>query len=103
MGHTSEDFPIHPHGIVLPLAVERMLDASVDRDETGFIEALDLPGRPRSEPVVRFFLLVAIIYFFLKEPVLVVNAIAIAWHVQSGQGIQETGRQTAEPTIAQGG
>ena len=103
MGHTDQDFPIHPHGIVLPIAVERMLDASVHRNEAGFIDALDLPGRPRGEPVVRSFLLIAIPDFLLKETVLIVNAIPIAWHVQGGQGVEKTGRQTTAPAIAESG
>ena len=103
MGDTDEDFPIHPHGIVLPIAVECMLNASVHRNKAGFINALDLPWRPRGEPVVRSFLLVAIIDLLLKETILIVNAIAIPRHVQGGQGVQETGRQTTEAAIAQGG
>ena len=46
-----------------------MLDAPVNRDETGFISNARLPGRPRGEPVVQSFLLIAIIDFLLKETI----------------------------------
>src|SRR5215471_18044076 len=103
MGYTDENFPIHPHRIILTITVESVLDASIHRHKAGLIMALDLPGCAIGEPVVWPFFLVAIADFLLKETVLIVNAVPVAGHVQGGQGIKETGRQTTKPAVAERG
>jgi hypothetical protein len=77
MRNADEDLPIHPHGVVDALAIDAMLDTSIDGHQAGFIGAWDLPGRALRQPVIGFLYLISVVYFLLEKTVLIVDAIAL--------------------------
>src|SRR5262249_42207073 len=78
------------------------LDVTVDRHDTRFIRALDLPGYTMGAPEIGLFFLIAVLNFLPEEAIVVVNAVPIAWHPERCQGVEETRGETTEPTIPEG-
>ena len=103
VGHADQEPPVQPHRVVLAPAVDPVLDAAIDGDEAGLLGPLDLPGRREGEPVVRLLLLLAVLDLLAEQAVLVVDAVAVAGHVERGQRIEEAGREPAQPAVAERG
>ena len=101
VGHADQEPPVQPHRVVLAPAVYAVLDAAIDGDEARLLGPLDLPGRREGAPVVRLFPLVAVVDLLAEQPVVVVDAVAVAGHVERGQRVQEAGREPAEPAVAE--
>ncbi len=103
VGHADQEPPVQPHRVVLAPAVHPVLDAAVDGDQARLLGPLDRPGRREREPVVRLLRLLAVLDLLAEQAVLVVDAVAVAGHVERGQRIEEAGREPAQPAVAERG
>src|SRR6185503_20664408 len=92
-----------PHRVVASLRVLAVLDATVDRHHAGLVGARDLPGRAVDEPVIRLLALLAVLDLLAEEPELVVDAVAVAGHVQGGHRIEEARGEAPEAAVAERG
>src|ERR1700730_2187517 len=102
VGDTNEDFPIHPHRVVVAVAIEAVLNSAIKRNQAGFVRAGDLPRAALRQPVVWLLALITVVDFLFEQAVLVVDPISVTRHAESGQGIQKARGQSAQPTVAQG-
>src|SRR6202007_2933077 len=78
--HANDDPAVDPAWHALAVT-----HAPVDRHTTRLIRALDLPGRAMGAPEVGLFFLIAVVNFLPEEAIVVINAVAIARHPESGQ------------------
>jgi len=67
------------------------------------VHPLDLPRVAVAEPVVRNLDLVAVLDDLLEDAVVVSDAVAPGWQVESGEGVQEAGCQSPQASVAQSG
>src|SRR5262249_2810651 len=83
--HANDDARVDPAWHTLAV-----IHVAVDRYRARFIRALDLPGRAMGAPEVGLFFLIAVVDFLPEEAIVVVNAVAIAWHPERGERVEET-------------
>jgi len=69
----------------------------------GVLGSAELQGIAVLKPVVRDFLLVAVLDLLLEHAVVITDAAAVGRIVEGGKGIQETCSQTAETAVAERG
>jgi len=79
-----------------------ILHPAVEGHDHGLVPAFELQGHAFGQPVVRAFHLPVVFDGLLEQAEFVVDAIAVAGHVQGGQGIEEAGGQPAQPAITEG-
>ena len=84
-------------------ALPRLLHPSIERDDDGFLGPLNQQRSAVGLPAVGLFALEAVGDLLAEHAVLVINSIAEAGHIQSGQRLQEACRQTPQAAIAQPG
>ncbi len=77
------------------------LERAVQFDLNLFIGARDLPGVRAAEPVVRLFVLPAVLDGLPEHAVLVAQPIAHGGELHGGHRVEKARRQAAEPPIAQ--
>ena len=79
------------------------LEGAVELYFHSFVWASDLPGVRPPEPVVRLFLLPAVLDGLLENAVFVAQTVAHRGKLHRGHGVQETRRQAPEPAVPQAG
>ncbi len=89
--------------MVLLLALIDDTSGAVEADRVLDIPALDLPGIGEGEPHVRDFDLVSVPDDLPEDAVLVAEPVPPGVVVEGGEGVQEAGRQPAQPAVAQRG
>ncbi len=96
--HILRIHPIHP---VISLFTGIGNGAPIKADGLHTSQPRRFPGISTKQPVIRFFHLLPVFNFLVKDAVLISNAVSFGRYRHGGHGIQETGRQTAKTPIAQ--
>ena len=78
-----------------------MLDSAVNRDHAGLLGPRHQPGRGLTPPAVGTLDLVAVADFLAKQTELVIDAVGVAGHIESGERVEKAGREPAEAAVAQ--
>ena len=78
-----------------------MIDMPTKPDRVLGFRAFKLPSMALREPGLRLFNLLALRKALFEQPVFIADAIAERRNTQGCKRIHETGRQTAQATIAQ--
>ena len=79
------------------------LDRAAEADQMGGVRPRDLPWIAEGQPVLRIFLLPAIVDDLAEHPVIVADAVAVRGDAQCRHALHEAGGQPAEAAIAQRG
>ena len=80
-----------------------IFDGAAEADRVMRLRALELPGVAAGEPVLRPFLLPAVVQPLFEQAVLVADAVAVGRNAERRHRIHEAGGQPPEPAIAERG
>ena len=80
-----------------------IFDRSAEADRTAGIGTREFPRIAVREPILRQFLLPAVLQALLKQAVLIANAVAIGRNAERRHAVHEARSQPAQPAIAERG
>ncbi len=104
VGNTEDLTPPGPGGSVLARLLSLgPLDAPAKADRNSTVVALDLPRERVLQPVVRLLHLPTALDALTEHAVVIAKTIAVGRVVEGGQGVEKTGCETAETTVAETG
>src|SRR5581483_9548355 len=99
-GQADERTLIDPSRLIAALTIV-VLDPPVDRHHAGLFGTWNKPGRGILLPGIGRFDLVTVANFLAEQAELIVDAVAVAGHIQRGHRIEETGSESPESAIAE--
>ena len=86
--NADEQPPIEPHRVVATRSIDTVFEAAVDGNQTAFFGPLDFPRTGGCQPVIRLFLLIAVVDLLPEQAVVVADAVTVAGHAHAQEGGQ---------------
>src|SRR3977135_3135016 len=76
------------------------LDEAAEMNVVGHLRPRELPGVPERQPLLRIFLLPAILDHLAKQSVVIADTVAVGGDPQARHALHEAGREPSEAAVA---